>query len=67
MEMPTLIPIGTLDGMEESYCFDVTSDWHGWIFHKHPDGQWVSWRQAGPQERECIENIYQRKLSESRK
>lgn len=63
MNMPTLIPIGRIDGMEEAYCFDVTSEWHGWLFHKDQDGEWVSWRHAGPQERGIIEKNYQRTIS----
>lgn len=61
MEMPTLIPIGTLGETEEAYCFDRTSPWYGWLFHKNQDGIWVEWRTAGPNEREQIEESYRRK------
>lgn len=31
-------------------CVDKESDWKDWLLQKHPDGNWVTLRQALPQE-----------------
>ena len=65
MNLPTLIEIGEMYGMPEAYCFATNSEWYGWLFHKNEDGDWTSWRQAGPIEREAIEENYKRKTAEN--
>lgn len=31
-------------------CLDESSGWNGWLFYKHPDGFWVSFRRANAAE-----------------
>lgn len=33
-----------LDGDGLYVCFDPAGRWHGWVFRRHPDGQFVSER-----------------------
>lgn len=61
MNLPTLIEIGKMGQMPEAYCFDAYNEWYGWLFHKTEAGDWATWREAGPLEREVIEANYRRR------
>jgi hypothetical protein len=48
-----VLPNGmTLLQTNPSCAADLRTDskWYGWLFTKHPDGQWVSLRKLGQQE-----------------
>lgn len=46
----------SLDG-RHMVCINPESRYNGWVFYKHPDGQWVTERRALPNE---IEQAKQR-------
>lgn len=38
------------DGAPRAIDVEKTSRSYGWVFYKHPDGQWVTLRLATPEE-----------------
>lgn len=49
MSEHTSCMVATADGLH-AIEVDKLSRWYGWMFWKHPDGQWVSKRKATPLE-----------------
>lgn len=44
--MSTLVQCMNQDGEPRAVEIDPASRFYGWVFYKHPDGQWVTLRKA---------------------
>jgi hypothetical protein len=55
--MSKLIEATNQNGELRAVEVDKTSKFYGWVFYKHPDGQWVTLRQANAKELAMAESL----------
>lgn len=48
--MTTLVQCMNKDGEPRAVEVSPSSRYYGWVFYKHPDGQWVTLRKATKEE-----------------